>query len=307
MWLTALLLGARWTPGKQWIGKHRRVLKMTATRRRNQAEREAQIKRVGRSRQSSYTRCVCTDVPAFPYCNACVILHGLVTLLSMVSLLHLVCRRICNQDQNEQGSKDRMTATPSCLLQTAWRFSNQLFCSSYFDLGHRYFYRLDYSPSSLYTDKFLSCPLKFPVNKRNDRLHMQTKDTKNLTIFTSGHTHAYTQVSAMLSQSYLTQDEEVHHARERRLEYVPKFVRERRARWMKRTKEAFREIRGGSGQNTFPRTWVISTEYSSHPPSCMRSAPDPTTTCAQVPTWVKAHFKSTISRLWISVILYNSW
>lgn len=100
MWLTALLLGARWTPGKQWIGKHRRVLKMTATRRRNQAEREAQIKRVGRSRQSSYTRCVCTDVPAFPYCNACVILHGLVTLLSIVSLLHLVCRRICNQDQN---------------------------------------------------------------------------------------------------------------------------------------------------------------------------------------------------------------
>lgn len=75
-----------------------------------------------------------------------------------------------------------------------------------------------------------------------------------MTIFTSGHTHAYTQVSAMLSQSYLTQDEEVHHARERRLEYVPKFVHERRARWMKRTKEAFREIRGGSGQNTFPRT-----------------------------------------------------
>ena len=56
MWLTALLLGARWTPGKQWIGKHRRVLKMTDTRRRNQAEREAQIKRVGESRESGYAR-----------------------------------------------------------------------------------------------------------------------------------------------------------------------------------------------------------------------------------------------------------
>ena len=87
MWLTALLLGARWTPGKQWIGKHRRVLKMTATRRRNQEEREAQIKRVGRSRQSSYTR---RCVPGYLAFRACVILHGL-------SLLHLACRRICNQ------------------------------------------------------------------------------------------------------------------------------------------------------------------------------------------------------------------
>ena len=79
MWLTALLLGARWTPGKQWIGKHRRVLKMTATRRRNQAEREAQIKRVGRSRQSSYTR---RCVPGYLPFRACVILHGLVSYIS---------------------------------------------------------------------------------------------------------------------------------------------------------------------------------------------------------------------------------
>ena len=64
MWLTALLLGARWTPGKQWIGKHRRVLKMTSTRRRNQAERDAQIKQVG-SRECRATRDVCTSVPAF--------------------------------------------------------------------------------------------------------------------------------------------------------------------------------------------------------------------------------------------------
>ena len=79
MWLTALLLGARWTPGKQWIGKHRRVLKMTATRRRNQEEREAQIKRVGRSRQSSHTR---RCVPGYLAFRACVILHGLVSYIS---------------------------------------------------------------------------------------------------------------------------------------------------------------------------------------------------------------------------------
>ena len=64
-------------------------------------------------------------------------------------------------------------------------------------------------------------------------------------------THAYTQVSTVLFQPYLTQDEELQHARERRAQYVPKFVREKRARWMKRSKEAFREIMGSSGQNTF--------------------------------------------------------
>ena len=64
-------------------------------------------------------------------------------------------------------------------------------------------------------------------------------------------THAYTQVSAVLSQPYLTQDEELQHARERRAQYVPKFVREKRTRWMKRSKEAFREITGSSGQNMF--------------------------------------------------------
>ena len=65
MWLTALLLGARWTPGKQWIGKHRRVLKMTGTRRRNQAERDAQIKRVGSRECRATTGDVCTSVLAF--------------------------------------------------------------------------------------------------------------------------------------------------------------------------------------------------------------------------------------------------
>lgn len=39
MWLRGVLLGARWTPGKQWIGKHRRVVKMTSTRRANAAQR----------------------------------------------------------------------------------------------------------------------------------------------------------------------------------------------------------------------------------------------------------------------------
>ena len=39
MWLRGLLLGARSTPGKQWIGKHRRVVKMTDTRRANAAQR----------------------------------------------------------------------------------------------------------------------------------------------------------------------------------------------------------------------------------------------------------------------------
>lgn len=97
MWLTALLLGARWTPGKQWIGKHRRVLKMTDTRRRNQAERAAQIKRVG-SRASVGLREMC--VPIIPidntvscmvyqcvclsayYCNTCLLLYGLVFYIS---------------------------------------------------------------------------------------------------------------------------------------------------------------------------------------------------------------------------------
>lgn len=39
MWLRGLLLGARSTPGRQWIGKHRRVVKMTKTRRTNAAQR----------------------------------------------------------------------------------------------------------------------------------------------------------------------------------------------------------------------------------------------------------------------------
>ena len=44
--LSALLFGARSVPGKQWIGKYRKVLKMTATRKKNQKEREAKISEV---------------------------------------------------------------------------------------------------------------------------------------------------------------------------------------------------------------------------------------------------------------------
>lgn len=51
VFLSALLSGARSVPGKQWIGKHRKVLKMTATRRRNQNKRQSLIDDV----------CICID------------------------------------------------------------------------------------------------------------------------------------------------------------------------------------------------------------------------------------------------------
>ncbi|CAI8028540.1 Ribosomal protein 63, mitochondrial [Geodia barretti] len=46
MFLSALLFGARSTPGKQWIGKHRRTWKMTATRRKNTRDREKLVREV---------------------------------------------------------------------------------------------------------------------------------------------------------------------------------------------------------------------------------------------------------------------
>ena len=46
MWLSALLFGARSTPGKQWTGKHRRVWKMTSTRRRNARDRAKLVSQV---------------------------------------------------------------------------------------------------------------------------------------------------------------------------------------------------------------------------------------------------------------------
>lgn len=46
MRLGVLLFGARSTPGKQWIGKHRKIWKMTATRRKNTRDRDQQVKHV---------------------------------------------------------------------------------------------------------------------------------------------------------------------------------------------------------------------------------------------------------------------
>ena len=46
MFLSALLFGARSTPGKQWIGKHRKTWKMTATRRKNTRDREKIVREV---------------------------------------------------------------------------------------------------------------------------------------------------------------------------------------------------------------------------------------------------------------------
>lgn len=54
MWLRGLLLGARSTPGKQWIGKHRRVVKMTSTRRFNAAQRLRGSEKVMSATAQSY-------------------------------------------------------------------------------------------------------------------------------------------------------------------------------------------------------------------------------------------------------------
>ena len=44
------------------------------------------------------------------------------------------------------------------------------------------------------------------------------------------------QVLALLANPYLTEGEELKHAAKRRAEYVPKFVIEKQARWMRREK-----------------------------------------------------------------------
>ena len=54
MWLRSLLLGARSTPGKQWIGKHRRVVKMTSTRRANADNRKRLSEKVLSATSQSY-------------------------------------------------------------------------------------------------------------------------------------------------------------------------------------------------------------------------------------------------------------
>ena len=46
MFLTALLRSARWTPGRQWIGRNRRTVKVTKTRRQTVLEREQHDKQV---------------------------------------------------------------------------------------------------------------------------------------------------------------------------------------------------------------------------------------------------------------------
>ncbi|KAL5502279.1 hypothetical protein EMCRGX_G009025 [Ephydatia muelleri] len=47
------------------------------------------------------------------------------------------------------------------------------------------------------------------------------------------------QVSALLANPYLSEEEEFKHAAERRAQYVPKFVIEKKARWMRREKSLF--------------------------------------------------------------------
>ena len=42
MRLSLFKLGARWTPGRQWSGKHRKAIKMTQTKRRNISKKEKQ-------------------------------------------------------------------------------------------------------------------------------------------------------------------------------------------------------------------------------------------------------------------------
>lgn len=46
----------------------------------------------------------------------------------------------------------------------------------------------------------------------------------------------HVKVLALLANPYLTEGEELKHAAERRAEYVPKFVIEKQARWMRREK-----------------------------------------------------------------------
>ncbi len=46
MWLTRVVCGARSVPGKQWIGKYRRTVKMTATRRKTLREKENRVAKV---------------------------------------------------------------------------------------------------------------------------------------------------------------------------------------------------------------------------------------------------------------------
>ncbi|EDV26233.1 Ribosomal protein 63, mitochondrial [Trichoplax sp. H2] len=46
MFLTLALLSRRWTPGKQWIGKHRRIQKFSQNRKLNKGQRSAIMRRV---------------------------------------------------------------------------------------------------------------------------------------------------------------------------------------------------------------------------------------------------------------------
>ena len=57
--------------------------------------------------------------------------------------------------------------------------------------------------------------------------------------------HILVQVKAVLSQPYLTLEEERRHAVERRSEYVPLFIRQRRNKWMKREETVFPALKRG--------------------------------------------------------------
>ncbi len=57
------------------------------------------------------------------------------------------------------------------------------------------------------------------------------------------------QVTALLSQPYVPQSEEAGRGRERRLQYVPPWVRARTKKWMRREEDVFTELQGGSGRH----------------------------------------------------------
>ncbi len=46
MFLSVLLFSRRSTPGRQWIGKHRKVKKVTRTQKQTVVERERKVKEV---------------------------------------------------------------------------------------------------------------------------------------------------------------------------------------------------------------------------------------------------------------------
>ena len=72
------------------------------------------------------------------------------------------------------------------------------------------------------------------ITKMEVSIVMQLNEGKSL---------CFLQVMSLLSRPYLTQGEELLHAKQRRDRYIPRFIRESEKRWMRKKTEAFPELK----------------------------------------------------------------